>query len=391
MLPYAQVKVSAAKRAFSLIELLTVISIIGLLASLLLMALASAQRKSRQAACVNNLHQIGLGFTTFALDHEGKYQMDVPERLGGSLEYNQSLLVENTPFSRDYHHFRALSNEIPNVKILVCPADRGRRTAFNYQTFTNDNLSYWANTKAQPHATLSTLAGDWNVYNTGATSNDFEKINFSREVHQRRGSVLFADGRVEITRTLAIATQTLPDPVTVAITPTTAKPPKTAGVPNARPQPTSTTQPPAVPVASPSTPPANAANNTPAPATRQKVTAERPRLETNQVPSVISSTDRQSGSRRLARNGRVGSGSEADAPKVGEIQPITINTPTAPARGGEEEEPWDTPGFRLFKSLAFLSYLISLLWALVALLLLYLKSRLAQREEEQRTASINVD
>src|SRR5687767_6233809 len=100
-----RVKGTAAKRAFSLIELLTVISIIAILASLLLVALASAQRKSRQAGCINNLHQIGLGFTTFALDHEGKYPMDLPERLGGSMEYNDSQLVEKTPFSRDYRHF----------------------------------------------------------------------------------------------------------------------------------------------------------------------------------------------------------------------------------------------------------------------------------------------
>jgi prepilin-type N-terminal cleavage/methylation domain-containing protein/prepilin-type processing-associated H-X9-DG protein len=391
VLNFAQVKVSAAKRAFSLIELLTVISIIGILASLLLMALAGAQRKSRQVACLNNLHQIGLGFTTFALDHEGKYQMDVPERLGGSLEYNQSLVIENTPFSRDYHHFWVLSNEIPNVKILVCPADHGRRTAFNYQTFTNDNLSYWANTKAVPHATLSTLAGDWNVHNTGATSNDFQQLNFSREVHQRRGSVLFADGRVEITRTLAVATPTLTDPITVATPPTTTQPPRTAGVPGARPQPTSATPPAAVPVTSPSSQPQPGANNTPTPANRQKTIAERPRLETNEVASVTSSSEMQAGSRRIPRSGRIGSGSEADPPKVGETQPIILNTTAGPARANEEEEPWDTPGFRLFKSLAFLSYLISLLWALVALLLLYLKSRLAQREEEERAASIHVD
>jgi prepilin-type N-terminal cleavage/methylation domain-containing protein/prepilin-type processing-associated H-X9-DG protein len=386
-----RVKGTGAKRAFSLIELLTVVSIIGILASLLLMALAGAQRKSRQAGCINNLHQIGLGFTTFALDHEGKYQMDVPERLGGSMEYNDSRLVENTPFSRDYHHFWVLSNEIPNVKILVCPADRGRRAAFNYQTFTNDNLSYWANTKALPHATLSTLAGDWNVYNTGGSSNDVEQLNFGREVHQRRGSVLFADGRVEITRTLAIATQTGPEPTTVASPSTTTQPPTTAGVPDARPQPASATPPPAVPVGSPSSPPSSGANNTPAPAPRPKTAAERPQLGTNEMANATSSSDTQYGSRRIVRSGGSGQGSDASPPKVGEIQPYTVSTPGAPTSRGEEEEPWDTPGFRLFKTLAFLSYLISLLWALVALLLLYLKSRLSQREEEQRAATINVD
>jgi prepilin-type N-terminal cleavage/methylation domain-containing protein/prepilin-type processing-associated H-X9-DG protein len=385
------VKRTGAKRAFSLIELLTVISIIAILASLLLVALASAQRKSRQAGCINNLHQIGLGFTTFALDHEGKYPMDIPERLGGSMEYNDSRLIENTPFSRDYHHFRVLLNEIANVKILVCPADRGRSTALNYQTFTNDHLSYWANTKALPHATLSTLAGDWNVHNTGATSNDLRQLGFGREVHQRRGSVLFADGRVEITRTLAIATPTAPEPTTVASPPTTTQPPKTAGVPDARPQPASATPPPAVPVTSPPSRPATSVNNARPPAARQKNAAERPQIGTNEVTTAASSSDAQYGSRRIVRSGGSGQGSDAEPPRVGQIQPYVVNTPGGPTPSAEEEEPWDTPGFRLFKTLAFLSYLISLLWALVALLLLYLKSRLAQREEEERTASVNVD
>jgi prepilin-type N-terminal cleavage/methylation domain-containing protein/prepilin-type processing-associated H-X9-DG protein len=374
----------AAKRAFSLIELLTVISIIAVLAALLLTSLASAKRKSRQAACINNLHQIGLAFTGFALEHEGKFQMDVPERLGGSMEFNSNLLIEKTPFSRDFHHFAVLSNELPNVKVMACPADR-RRPAANYPTFTNENLSYWANTKAQPHATLSTLAGDWNVYNAGG-SNDFEQINFGREVHQRRGSVLFADGRVEITRTLAIATPATPDP-TVASATGTAQPPTTAGAPGARPQPASANPPPAVPSSSPSG--STPAGNNGSPRSRDRKPEITPNSATNEVTAATASSDVQFGNRRISRGGS-GNSSDASPPKVRQTEPYTISGPGGPS-SDDEEDPWNTSGFRLFKTLAFLSYLISLLWALVALLLLYLKSRLAQREEDEREATVNVD
>lgn len=61
------------KNAFTLIELLVVIAIIAILAAILFPVFAQAREKARQASCMSNLKQLGLGVMQYIQDYDERY------------------------------------------------------------------------------------------------------------------------------------------------------------------------------------------------------------------------------------------------------------------------------------------------------------------------------
>jgi prepilin-type N-terminal cleavage/methylation domain-containing protein/prepilin-type processing-associated H-X9-DG protein len=188
--------------AFSLIELLCVMAIIGVLAALLLPALNKARAQAKRVQCVNHLRQTGIAFQNFAQDHNGQFPMSVPVNAGGSLEFARNAYGIAGEFYFSFHHFQVLSNELVTPKVVICPADK-RQPAANFAVLGNQCVSYFVGINAVPASPDSILAGDRNLTNDWAKPATLlhfgpnNSLRWTAELHQFKGNLLFADGRVE--------------------------------------------------------------------------------------------------------------------------------------------------------------------------------------------------
>jgi len=190
-------------RAFTLIELLTVVAIIGLLAALLLSAVAKAREKGRQVSCASNLRQIGQSIAMFASDND----RSVPYA-------TTNALPAAGIFDRSNRSFGLLSNYLSrSTSVFRCPSDirKPSRIVTNFTSFMTVT-----NACSYSHARTMTWGMGFedriiSLDRVGTSTNGFELLSSTNGVagsawvggnHKPAGNILFGDGRVILHATL---------------------------------------------------------------------------------------------------------------------------------------------------------------------------------------------
>lgn len=115
------------RAAFTLVEVLVVVGIIGALAAILLPVIGRAQESAQRAVCASNLRQVHATFLTYAIENRDR----VPIGYRVNRKQFNSMVYSGT--SRKFCLFGILymNGRMKDPQVFFCPSNEDRQSMFN--------------------------------------------------------------------------------------------------------------------------------------------------------------------------------------------------------------------------------------------------------------------
>jgi prepilin-type processing-associated H-X9-DG protein/prepilin-type N-terminal cleavage/methylation domain-containing protein len=125
--PIGKPEVRNPESAFTLVELLVVLIVVGIIASLLLPALAAAKNKTKNNICLNNLKQLQLAWSAYADENDDRFVPNKSHQVG-AIQRNiaPSWVLGNAKQDRSATNIEAglLFLYVTSVGPYRCPVDK---------------------------------------------------------------------------------------------------------------------------------------------------------------------------------------------------------------------------------------------------------------------------
>jgi hypothetical protein len=215
--------------AFTRVELLTTLAVLGLLAIVTASVCADTRDRSERIMCLNNQRLIGRGFHAWSADHGAENPWWVFARQGGTRPEPGGPVTLTVPGVANYpaviannawFQFMWVYEELPSPSVLVCPADPGRQRASNFSaapggfahpSMGNNALSYLIGLHAVREQPSELLSADRNMTTTAGSGGCSSGVTGFRTIaarggppaawtnglHGVSGNLLMNDGRVQ--------------------------------------------------------------------------------------------------------------------------------------------------------------------------------------------------